>query len=137
ADAIKPEWACRGVGPRVEALERWTDALASVSASPNDSRLMFVFDTDYGEVSTAMYMVLGQSLVASTTLLMPPRLFVNNGELLPGRTFLYRALEDIVDAVDRHRPDLVFICSGYLFPVHKICTSEQLGELIDLLSARG
>jgi tetratricopeptide (TPR) repeat protein/glycosyltransferase involved in cell wall biosynthesis len=142
ADDINPPWSRREVDASVAPFERWFDRLlpgapGSAGAGPDGARLMFVLDTDYGELTTIMYMILGQVLAANTTLLMPSRLFVNNRETLPGRTEVYASVNDIVEAVDRLHPDIVFLCSAYLFSIHHICTPEQLQELVAVLTSRG
>jgi tetratricopeptide (TPR) repeat protein/glycosyltransferase involved in cell wall biosynthesis len=140
SDDAFPVWCRANIHPAVRPLEQWIERLsegARPAAGDCETRLLFVFDTDYGELTTAMYLLLGQPMVEKATLLLPPRLFVNNRDVLPGRTYLYRTAEDILEAVERHRPDVVVIASGYLFSIHHICSPEMLQELIARLTARG
>jgi len=139
ADALNPAWTRRPIEPEAFAVERWVQTLIPPAADAADDgqRLLFVFDSDYGEVTTAMFMLLGQNMAARSTLLVPSRLYVTNKDVLPGRTQVYGSAEDVMRAVEKERPDIVFLCSGYLFSIHEIFTLDTLQQLVDDLTARG
>jgi tetratricopeptide (TPR) repeat protein len=139
-------WSATNLGREPLRLERWLQSLvcgadgsppAGAHPAGRAAKLLFVLDNDYGELTTLMYLLLGQELVGSTTLLLPERLFANNAGALPGRTRRYDTLEDIVTAVDRERPDVVFLCSAYLMTIHELLTLEELERLVGLLAERG
>jgi tetratricopeptide (TPR) repeat protein len=137
-------WTPENLGARVFEIEGWLEGLASArSPAPSsakltpDCRLLFVLDNDYGELTTLMYFALGQPFLERTTILLPERLSADNRNALPGRTFPYRSLSDVVEAVERLRPDIVFLCSGYLFSIHGIFSFEELEALERLLRQRG
>ena len=141
ADEINPAWSRRDLGPRVAALEQTIDQMATPPApvTPTDekARLLFVLDSDYGELTTAMYLLLGQELARRTRLLLPPRLHVINEDSLPGRTQVYQSAQEVLDAVDAFKPTIVVLASGYLFPIHEIFQPDVLQNLVNELTARG
>jgi tetratricopeptide (TPR) repeat protein len=133
-------WTADNLSPDVFAVERWLKQLsqvpdqAEVSAGP---RLLFVLDNDFGELATVKFFVLGQELAGRSTLLLPERLYVHNVDAFPGRTRQYGSVDDVLQVVDREQPDIVFLCSGYLFWDHLAFTTEDLGRLVDQLQGRG
>jgi tetratricopeptide (TPR) repeat protein len=143
ADEITPAWSRRDVGPGVAELEGWLERQASpaVSAhaapSPGHPKVLFVLDSDYGELTTAMYLLLGQQLAHQTRLLLPPRLHVVNQHSLPGRTAVYQSLDEVLEAVDAYEPAVVVLASGYLFPIHEIFLPDALETLVTALKSRG
>jgi tetratricopeptide (TPR) repeat protein len=143
-------WAPENLGARVFQIERWLQELASgpvpppqaieprpAAASARDCRMLFVLDNDYGELTTLMYFALGQPFLDRITILLPDRLSADNANALPGRTHSYKSLDDVLRAVEQERPDIVFLCSGYLFPIHGIFSLEELEGLVRLLRERG
>ncbi len=139
-------WSASNLGLEPLRLERWLESLVCgadgsppVDAQPvvSPARLLFVLDNDYGELTTLMYLLLGQELVSHATLLLPERLFANNANALPGRTRRYESLEDILAAVERERPDVVFLCSAYLMTIHELLTLEELEQLVQQLGRSG
>ena len=131
-------WTVDNLGPAVFAVERWLDELSVVADPvPAGPRLLFVLDNDFGELTTVKYFLLGRELAGRTTLLLPDRLYLHNRDSIPGRTRRYRSVADILDAVDRERPAIVFLCSGYLFCEHLGYTHEELDDLVCGLRERG
>jgi hypothetical protein len=98
-------------------------------------RLLFVLSNDYGELSGALYFLDGTDFPA--TLLLPDRLFATNGEHLSVPTSRYRSPGDILAAVDRERPVVVFLFSAYLFAVNGLFGIDGTRRLIDGLRSRG
>ena len=125
------------------AIERWLGGLMqpvgaeSAPPDPRAPRLLFVLDNDYGELTTLMYLLMGQPLARLSTLLLPDRLFAHNADTIPGRTHRFGSLEDVLDVVERLSPDIVFLCSGYLMSPHLILSAEELDRLVELLRQRG
>jgi tetratricopeptide (TPR) repeat protein len=135
-------WRRDHLPPEVFQVERWLGRLATPAHSPSSGsfsapRLLFILDDDYGELTTLMYLVLGQPLLAQTMVLVPDRLFEKNADALPGRIHRYVSVEDILQLVDRHRPEVVFLCSGYLLPIHRLLALEELEHLVTSLRERG
>jgi hypothetical protein len=97
-------------------------------------RLLFVLSNDYGELSSALYFLEGTDL--SATLLMPERLFRANAEgpLVP--TECYRSSAEILAAVDRERPAIVFLFSAYLYAINGLLDLKGVGALIRGLKER-
>jgi Flp pilus assembly protein TadD len=131
-------WTSDNLSADAFAAERWLEQLsvvpAEVTAGP---RLLFVLDNDFGELATVKFFILGQDLAARATLLLPERLYVHNVDAIPGRTFQYGSVEDILQAVDREQPEVVLLCSGYLLCPHLEFTPDSLARLIDRLRERG
>jgi tetratricopeptide (TPR) repeat protein len=131
-------WTAENLGAEVFAVERWLEQLSVVPAEITPGpRLLFVLDNDFGELATVKYFVLGQELAGRTTLMLPERLYVHNVDALPGRTHRYGSVDDILQMVDREKPDIVFLCSGYLLWEHLAFTAHDLERLLDQLRARG
>lgn len=131
-------WSKENLPERVFRIERWLAQLAVSRPAPASApRLLFVLDADYGELTTLMYLVLGRAVYSQGTLLLPERLFENNPDALRGRTRQYRSVDDILQVVDQERPDVVFLCSGYLFPVHYLLSVDDLARLVGGLRRRG
>lgn len=140
ADVLNPEWSRADLGNDVARAEHWIEAALAApapSSSKPEARLLFVFDNDYGELTTAMYMLIGQELARQTTFLLPPRLYVTNQDSLPDRAGPYRTPDDVIRVVDAEKPDVVFLCSGYLFSIHGIFSLPTLERLVQLLDERG
>jgi tetratricopeptide (TPR) repeat protein len=133
-------WTAGNLGADVFAVERW---LAQLSVIPDEAevisqpQLLFVLDNDYGELTTLMYLVLGQQLACRATVLLPERLYLQNPDAVPGRTHRYASVDDVLKAVDRARPPIVFLCSGYLLCEHLEFRPDDLERLIDQLRERG
>jgi Flp pilus assembly protein TadD len=131
-------WTVENLGPGVFAAERWLEELTAVpEPPPPGARLLFVLDNDFGELTTVKYFLLGQSLAARTTLLLPERLYGHNREAVPGRTRRYGSMADILDVVDREQPAIVFLCSGYLLCEHLSWPPGDLAHLVNGLRERG
>jgi tetratricopeptide (TPR) repeat protein len=141
ADDLNPDWSRGDAGETAKQMERWLDEQASsVPADRPDagaSRFLFVLDGDYGELTTVMYLLLGQKLRHQSLLLLTPRLYLTNRESLPGRTRLYASMADIVETVEREKPEIVFLCSAYLFSIHKIMSLEELDKLVSAIRLQG
>lgn len=100
------------------------------------SRFLFLLNNDYGELCLAMYFLQGRELMNSSTLLLPPRLFAKNESTLPVQTFEYASIDDVIRIVDATRPEIVFLFSGYILPLHDVISHEGMARLLQLLSDR-
>jgi len=101
---------------------------------PSRAKLLFVLSNDYGELSNALYLVRGYGF--RTVLLMPERLFRANQEGLPVRANRYRTPADVLDAVDREKPDVVLLFSGYLYAINQIFDLDAVAGLVHGLRSR-
>lgn len=97
--------------------------------------LLFIISNDFGELSDTFYFVKGQNFTAC--LAVPPRLFNANQGKLPLKSYLYQSLQDIFNIVDRENPELIFLCSGYLYAINQILSLEAVGELLQTLKTKG
>jgi hypothetical protein len=103
----------------------------------NDTPIVLVVCNDYGELAFALYLLEGQSFAHNTTLMLPPRLYGKNPDVLPGRTFLYHSLDDVRNKVDSQIPGILGLFSGYLLPIHRLCDPEALDALMRSTQAKG
>jgi tetratricopeptide (TPR) repeat protein len=131
-------WTPENLGADVFAVERWLEELSVVPDEvPTGPRLLFVLDTDFGELATVKFFILGQELAGRSTLLLPEKLYRHNVDAIPGRTQRYASADDILAAVDREQSDIVLLCAGYLLCPHLEFTAGDLARLIDGLRERG
>lgn len=100
------------------------------------SRFLFLLNNDYGELCLAMYFLQGRELMNASTLLLPPRLFAKNADTLPVQTCEYASIDDVIRKVEETNPEIVFLFSGYILPLHEIISHEEMARLIQLLSSR-
>jgi hypothetical protein len=108
-----------------------------MSASPHESRTLFVISNDHGELALAMFFLQGQAFAPCSALLLPDRLYAMNKETLSIKTGLYRSVEDILESVRVHEPSVVFLFSGYLFRINRIFSHEEVERLVRSLRDRG
>jgi hypothetical protein len=104
------------------------------AANPPNAKLLFIFSNDFGELANALYFLLGQEF--ESRLLLPERLFAVNETRLPVPAASYRTPDDVMATVERHRPDLVFLFSGYLLAINNIFTIEEVESLVARLRDR-
>jgi hypothetical protein len=81
-----------------------------------------------------MYLVLGQEF--ETRLLLPDRLFTVNESGLTVPVSAYQSISEVIDAVERYRPDIVFLFSGYLLAINNIFTMGDVARLVPMLRDR-
>lgn len=103
----------------------------------NTTPIVLVVCNDYGELASALYLLEGQSFAENTTLMLPPRLYANNPDVLPGRTFLYHSLDDVRNKMDSQKPGILGLFSGYLLPNHHLCEPDELDSLLCSTQAKG
>jgi len=114
-----------------------TKSLPMPAANSEPARLLFVLDNDFGELTTVMYLLKGQSLFERSTVLLPERIYVPNKDRLKLPAQQYKHLNDILAVCDREDPNIVFLCAGYLFSTHGTLTLDALEKLVNELNRRG
>lgn len=103
----------------------------------SNTPIMLVICNDYGELACALYLLEGQAFAKNTTLMLPPRLYANNPDVLPGRTFLYHSLDDVRNKMDSQKPGILGLFTGYLLPIHRLCEIDELDSLLRSTQAKG
>jgi hypothetical protein len=98
-------------------------------------KLLFVLSQDYGELFNALYFAAGAPF--TSVFALPPRLHQVNERTLPVAAHVYRTAEELAEIVDRERPDVVMLFSGYLFVVNKLLTQVALASLLNEWRGRG
>lgn len=105
--------------------------------TPHVPRSLFVMSAGQDELALAMSFLRGQAFASGARLLLPDALYSLHGRTLPVPAERYVSLADISLAVDRHRPDLVFLFSAYRFDLDQTLPLTSLEALLDRLrSAR-
>jgi hypothetical protein len=99
-----------------------------------EPKLLFLLSSDYGELSNALHFLRGTGLDA--TLLLPVRLFDANRDTLQVRSRPYATLGDVVEALARERPDVVFLFSAYLYAINGILALDAVEALLTELERR-
>ncbi|MFL6247112.1 MAG: hypothetical protein ACJ74H_13860 [Thermoanaerobaculia bacterium] len=119
--------------PATRAIEDWLEGLCTPAAG-DDQRapVLFILDNDYGELTTVLYLILGQECFRHARILLSPRLYQNNGDVLPGRIGLWTSERDLADSIDALKPGVVIFASAYLMPVHNLLTAEAIERLCAL-----
>jgi hypothetical protein len=97
-------------------------------------RLLFVLSDDFGELFNAAYLVKDRAF--EPLFLMPPRLHDVNREGFPWPLARFASAAEILAAVDRERPDVVLLFSGYLYTVNRILAMSEIEPLIAELERR-
>ncbi|HEY1604607.1 MAG TPA: hypothetical protein VGF77_03315 [Allosphingosinicella sp.] len=123
-------------GPDVRAIEAWLEGLRGCGAAEDGAaeaddapRTLFILDSDFGELTTILYLVLGQACLRNARILASPRIYSVNHDALPGRIAEWKTEADLVEALDAFRPRLVVLASGYLLPVHRLLKADAMERL--------
>lgn len=97
-------------------------------------RVLFLLSADFGEFVTARLFSRGQPFQAHFAL--PEKL---SGYAAGQResVSLYRNQADVAQIVSQFRPDLVVLCSGYLFTVNRLLSLESLQALLGAFADAG
>jgi len=124
--------------PGTLAIERWLHALSTCPASDTGGhRVLFILDNDFGELTTVLYLVLGQPCFHNTRVLASPRLHATNEDALPGRVSLWKTEKDIFEVFGTYRPQVIVLASGYLLPVHRLLTVQGIERIRDYAEREG
>jgi len=128
--------------PKLRAVERWLEllsvcpALASgeheASLDAGSERVLFILDNDFGELTTVLYLILGQACFRNARVLVSPRLYEKNQDALPGRLGLWTSEQELIEAIDATRPSVVVLASAYLLPVHGLLSVDALERLLEV-----
>lgn len=121
--------------PAARAIENWLEALSAVprdAGGRESGRALFVLDNDFGELTTVLYLLLGQDCFRDARILLSPRLHQHNHDVLPGRIGVWRSEQDLAAGIEAFRPKVVVFASAYLLPVHSLLTSEAIERLCAL-----
>jgi hypothetical protein len=108
-----------------------------MSASSRGIRSLFVISNDHGELALALFFLQGQAFAPRSSLLLPDRLYAINKEVLSIDTGHYSSVEDILEWVRIHEPELVFLFSGYLLTINRIFSHREVERLVQSLVDRG
>ena len=98
-----------------------------------ERRVLLVVSDDHGELSNAVWLLLGRRFEAE--LLLTPRLLALNPDVLPAPAHSYTSVQEVIDATQRLRPDAVFLLSGYLYAANGIFAIDGMHELTQALRA--
>jgi hypothetical protein len=101
-------------------------------ASP---KLMFILTAAFGELFNAMYMVTGCGF--HTAFAMREPWYSLNHDTLPGASYRFDNLAELLTAIDQEQPDLVCLFSGYLYASDNLIDFDELDHLIRHLKNRG
>lgn len=124
---------------RTSAIETWLELLSTLpngqqeepGSASEGSRVLFILDNDFGELTTVLYLVLGQQTFRNARILVSPRLYDSNHDALPGRLDVWHSAEELTAVLGCFEPRVVVFASAYLLPVHGLLSAEQLGELCE------
>jgi hypothetical protein len=98
-------------------------------------RPLFLVSRDFGELTRAIYFALEPEF--DSCVLLRPSLHAIHGDDLPVPVQVYESVADVLVAVERLRPDVVFLFSGYLFAHDTIFSYDDLEQFIQVLHGCG
>lgn len=117
--------------------QRESSAFRTLTATTHEqARLLFVVSKDFGCLGMALAFVQGHELGTRAVLLLPGDIHAINKHALPAPSAAYATLSDVLAAVDAHKPDIVFLVSGYLFSNDDLLSDEALTTLVQQLRDR-
>jgi hypothetical protein len=103
--------------------------------SGGGATLLFVVSNDFGELAISLGFVHGYPF--QTRLLLPDRLFEANRESLPAPVARWTSVDDVLAAVASTDPDVVFLCSAYLYAFNGLVSVDDVERLIATLRESG
>jgi len=119
--------------PWTRPVEAWLEGLnRNETPEPEDCRILFVVDNDFGEFTLVMYFILGQKCFRNARILLSPRLYKRNSGTPDRRLAMWTSEQDLAENIATWRPRVVVFASAYLFPIHDLLSSEAVGRLCDL-----
>jgi hypothetical protein len=102
-----------------------------ITQPPADKpRLLFIVSKDYGELCWALSFLQGQDFASQTTLMLPQQMYEGNAGSLAVEASPYSTLNDVLAGVEAHKPDIVFLLSGYLLSNDKLMSRASLEQLV-------
>lgn len=102
-----------------------------------EPRSLFIVDNDYGALGLVMYLLENRPMAAGAIVLLPTRAFEVHEDQLQVTCQVYQSLQDIMEAVERHSPDIVCLMSGYSFAYQGLLSIAKLRDLIARLRDLG
>ncbi len=141
-EIITADLGVRGAADLIE--QHWQDlhphrARPAEPAAPprrgGKPRLLFLLSKDFGELHNALYFATEPDF--DSLILATPSMYALQREGLPVPIAPYQSLDDVLDAVERFQPDLVFLFSGYLYAANGIFPNDDLETLLGALRRRG
>jgi len=103
----------------------------------NNVRVMTILGSDCGLLAEAMYFLPTQELRERAILLLPDRLANLNPDVLDVANRRFSSFQDLVELVDQNSPDIVFLCSGYLFIQQNLLSGNEFRRFIEYTQQRG
>jgi hypothetical protein len=116
-------------------MKNWLNKLTETTCSETENdfpKTLFVLDNDYGELTTILYLIQGQSCFSNSKLALSPRVFQKNKNVLPDRVVLWESEQDLVELITSYQPKVLVLAAGYLIPVHDLLTNEALERICQL-----
>lgn len=101
----------------------------------NSPKLLFIQVEAFGELFNSMYMAMGRNF--RTVFAMREPLFKLNQQIMPGKSYRYEKLSDLLEIIEAEKPQMVCLFSGYLFVSEGIMSFEELDRLVEELFRRG
>lgn len=98
-----------------------------------ERKVLFVVSDDHGELSNAVWLLLGCRFQAE--LLVTPKLHALNPGVLPAPARPYTSVQEVIEAAQRFRPDVAFLLSGYLYAANGIFDPDETRQLVEALRA--
>lgn len=100
-------------------------------------RCVVVVSGQHSEVASAEMLLRTQAIAVDARILLPPALHAVHRASFGTRAAPYASLADIKGVVAAHDPQIVFLCSAYLFALDKTLSRREVSELLDFLRLRG
>ncbi len=89
-------------------------------------KTLIILDNDYGELTTVQYLIQGQPCFSRSKLVLSPRVYQKNKNVLPNRVEMWETEEDLIEHISTFEPDVLLLAAGYLMPVHDLLSNEAL-----------
>lgn len=99
------------------------------------AKLLFLLSNDYGELSCAVHFTTGCDF--DVVMAAPARIYSANQKHRIRNMVAYSSSQELAEIVDRENPDIVFLCSGYLFAINQLFSIEEFASLIRRIRKRG
>lgn len=126
----------------IKQMKVWLHGLTKIGKPASDNqvghspKVLFLLDNDYGELTTILYLILGQDCFWESKILLTPRLHEHNQNILPGRIEKWSNEQELLQFIDAYQPDVLVLAAGYLLPVHNLLTSEALERVCRFASEK-
>ena len=89
-------------------------------------RVMVISSHDHGSLAETQYFLQGQHIAKNAVVLVPPRLEEAIAGEKSTRYEVWSSIEDLYALVDEHRPDCIYMVSGYLLCLQEYATVDEL-----------